>query len=53
MATAQSPAVEVGTTVGAGDTFTAALVIALLSGADPAAALEDACATAARHVAGR
>ena len=53
VAKAQSPAVEVRTTVGAGDTFTAALVIALLSGTDPAAALEDACATAARHVAGR
>ena len=53
VATAQSPAVEVRTTVGAGDTFTAALVIALLSGTDPTAALEHACATAAAHVAGR
>ena len=53
VATAQSPAVEVRTTVGAGDTFTAALVIALLSGAEPTAALKDACTTAAAHVAGR
>lgn len=43
LARAKPPAVEVRDTTGAGDAFTAALVVALVSGLQPRAALEVAC----------
>ncbi len=43
IATAKPPAVEVVDTTGAGDAFTAALTVALVSGMKPQAALEQAC----------
>ncbi len=41
------PAVEAVDTTGAGDTFTAALTVALVEGREPAAAMEFACAAGA------
>lgn len=43
VATALPPKVEVVDTTGAGDAFTAALTVALVSGMDPQTALEQAC----------
>ncbi len=47
IASAKPPAVEVVDTTGAGDAFTAALTIALVSGMQPQAALELACVVGA------
>ncbi len=47
IARASPPAVEVVDTTGAGDAFTAALTVALVSGLDPQAALARACAAGA------
>lgn len=43
VAKAKPPKVEVVDTTGAGDAFTAALTVALVSGKDPQTALEEAC----------
>ncbi|MDT8320778.1 MAG: ribokinase [Xanthomonadales bacterium] len=43
VATAQPPAVEVVDTIGAGDAFTAALVVGMVSGLTPQRALQRAC----------
>jgi ribokinase len=51
VARATSPAVEVASTVGAGDAFAAALTVALLSGWDRGAALAAACAVGSAAVA--
>lgn len=50
VAVARPPATRVVDTTGAGDTFVAALVVALLEGAQPAKALMFACAAGARAV---
>jgi ribokinase len=47
IAEARPPSVDAIDTTGAGDTFTAALTVALVEGQAPAAALEFACAAAA------
>ncbi len=47
IATAQPPPVDVVDTTGAGDTFTAALTVALVEGREPDAALRFACAAGA------
>ncbi len=47
IAEAQPPTVDVVDTTGAGDTFTAALALALLEGQEPASALRFACAAGA------
>ena len=47
LATARPPAVEAVDTTGAGDTFTAALTVALVEGMSPRGALEFACAAGA------
>ena len=50
VARASTPAVEVVDTTGAGDAFTAALVVSLLDGLDRADALQRACDVAAESV---
>ena len=47
IAEAKPPVVKVVDTTGAGDAFTAALTVALVSGMDPQAALENACVVGA------
>lgn len=47
LATARPPAVDAVDTTGAGDTFTAALTVALVEGMSPRGALEFACAAGA------
>jgi ribokinase len=47
VAKARPPKVEVVDTTGAGDAFTAALTVALVSGKDPQIALEEACVVGA------
>ena len=47
LARAEPPHVEVVDTTGAGDTFTAALTLALIEGMEPQAALDFACAAGA------
>lgn len=50
LASASAPAVDAVDTTGAGDTFTAALTIALVEGREPEAALRFACAAGAAAV---
>jgi ribokinase len=47
IANAEAPKVRAIDTVGAGDSFTAALTLALIEGQDPSAALRFACAAGA------